>query len=254
MSRRTLTILHAVAGSVHLVTAGVILGAIVNDAGLDWPLINRGWINDGVEYEYKLAYLLPIFPLLSSINHVVSIADRSLYTNILSKKVNVLRWSEYSVSAGVMLWIIGNLSGILEIRSLVTLAILNALLQYFGYLIEEAVARNAPRKEIKELLFAAWGVHMAIWVQIFISFFTVIQENEVPAPSAVYSIIIILFILFSSFGLLTTLWAFKIITNFNLLEMGFIILSLTAKVFLSFMTYFGVLRSDRFKPTETPTS
>lgn len=245
MKRHVLSILHISAFIVHLSTAFVMFGLILKKPGNQWPIINRQWLNDSYRYDYYLSILVPIFPFLSSINHIVSLVDSDGYNNILKNKVNYLRWAEYSVSAGIMLWIIATLSGILEIRSLVTLAMLNATLQYIGYLIERNVAANTDKKETLKLLWAAWAIHLSIWVQIFISFFTVTQDSNAPIPDTVYTIIISLFILFSSFGILETLWVFQIIKSFDILEMGYIILSLSAKLFLSFFVYFGVLNADR---------
>jgi hypothetical protein len=241
VSRKALSIVHGVSATVHLTSAATIIYFLTQSTTITWPLIHRGWENDGEIYNYELAYLLPLFPALSAVNHIVSLADSTLYDSILANKVNYLRWAEYSVSAGVMIWAIASLSGILEIRSLVSLVMLNALLQYFGYLIEKAVARSAPREEIVQLILAAWGVHMTMWIPIFISFFTVVSDSDIPAPEAVWTIVVLLFILFSSFGILETLWALGVVQDFNGVEMGFAILSLTAKVFLTFMAYFGVL-------------
>lgn len=247
MSSSTLKALHGVAAIVHLVTAGAMTALIVNDPGIKWPIINRGWENEGSIYNYQLSYLVPMFPFLSSLNHIVSLADSKWYENVLKTGVNTVRWAEFSISAGVMIWLIGELSGVLEIRSLVVLAMLNAILQYHGYLIEKAVSENASKATIIELLVVAFGIHVTMWTMIFISFFSVLGSSEIPAPSAVYSIVITLFILFSTFGILSTLWALGSIKSFNIVEMGFIILSLTAKVFLAWFLYFGVLKSgDRF--------
>jgi hypothetical protein len=244
MSSNTIKILHGVAATVHLATAAAMTALVVNDPGIKWPIISRGWQNEGSTYKYNLGYLLPVFPFLSSINHIVSLADREWYDNVLKKGLNTVRWFEYSISAGVMIVLIGELSGVLEIRSLVVLAMLNALLQYHGYLIEKAVADNAPKSTIIELLTAAFAIHVTMWTMIFVSFFSVIGNRKTPVPAAVNTIVIILFTLFTSFGILSSLWALGKIKSFNIVEMGYIILSLTSKLFLSWFLYFGVLKGD----------
>jgi hypothetical protein len=248
--------MHGVAATIHLVTAISMVGLIIDDAGIKWPIINRGWRNEGDIWEYQLGYLVPIFPFLSSINHIVSLADPKWYSTVLETGVNKIRWIEFSVSAGVMLVLIGELSGVLEIRSLVVLAMLNALLQYHGYLIERAVSENASRAQIRELLLIAFSIHIVIWTMIFISFFSVLGTSTRAVPKAVNSIIIILFTLFTSFGILSALWAVGAVKSFNLVELGYIILSLSAKVFLAWFLYFGVLKSDgrTTTPTNSPTA
>jgi len=188
--------------------------------------------------------------MLSSLNHIYSVVNPDQYQAILDSKVNHIRWAEYSISAGVMLWIVASLSGIIELRSLVAIAMLNAGLQYNGYLIDKAVAANAPAEEINSLLLTSWGIHMTIWTQIFISFFTILDQ-AIEIPDAVYSIVFILAGLFTTFGALQTMWAKGFISNFRIVEAGFIILSLSAKTFLTFMTYFGVLAPREDNDTRT---
>ncbi len=235
--------LHISATIVHTTIGFVILTLVINNKGEKWPIINRGWLTDS-KYSYHISYLLPMFPLLSAINHLLTIIKGSSYVSVLDKGVNSWRWIEYSVSAGFMLWIVSSLSGILEIRSLVAMMILNVALQYHGFLIEQAVANGAGKKQIMRLLVSAWLIHMCIWVQIFISFFSVVNRNsDIPNRPAIYSIIIVLFFLFTLFGVVSTLWALRLIVSFQLVETLYSILSLTAKVLLTLMTYFGVLRS-----------
>ena len=243
--------LHAFAAFAHFTQFLAILGLIINDSGSKWPIVSQGFENVSNKWRYTLSYLVPVFPALSSVNHAAAFFGTNWYSGIIEEKANYLRWAEYSVSAGIMLWIIATLSGILEIITLVTIAILNALLQYIGYLIERTKADNG---NAKPLLYVGFAIHFCIWVQIFISFYTVINESGNKAPSAVYSIIIIMFALFTSFGIWSALWVYDKVKSFQILEMGYIILSLVSKTFLTWMVYFGVLKSgERFKDTTTNT-
>lgn len=248
----SLQVLHGVAGTLHLVQFVAILALVIQDKGGEWPLVSQGFTETVKEWKYPLSYLLPAFPALSSINHLVSVATpNSWYKKVLEDEVNPLRWGEFSVSAGVMLWIIASLSGIVEIRTLVALSMLNAALQYVGYLIEKAKASGS--ENIKSLLWLGFALHVTIWTQIFISFYTVLNESEEKPPSIVYSIIIIMFVLFTSFGVLSSLWVYDKVKSFAKLEMGYIVLSLISKTFLTWMVYFGVLRSYNDE-TPTPTN
>jgi hypothetical protein len=242
MSNKSLQTFHGVAGFAHLLQFFAVLVLVIQDPGTEWPIVSQGFLRKAGLYYYPLGYLVPAFPALSSINHLVSFATpNGWYGDVLKKQVNPLRWAEYSVSAGVMLWIVATLSGVVEIRSLVSIAILNAGLQYVGYLIEKAKAENATNT--KQLLLLGFCIHVAIWVEIFISFYTIIGESDEEPPPAVYTIIIIMFLLFTSFGLLSSLWVFDKVKTFEQLEKGYIILSLVSKTFLTWMVYFGVLRA-----------
>lgn len=254
-SNKTLQSLHILAGLLHVGQAGVLGYLVSRDSGISWPLQNSaGWNEPTWDKKYKLAYLIPCFPFLSSFNHIVSVVLSPTYNKILKDKVNPLRWSEYSISAGIMLWIVASLSGILEVKTLIMICTLNVLLQYIGYKLEVAVSQNASSKEKRELLLIGFGIHLCIWLPILISFYSVISssknvDNRAP-PDAVYSIIWVMFSLFTSFGVLASIWAFGGIKSFDLVEIGYLVLSFTSKSILTWMVYFGVLAGEeRFETT-----
>lgn len=233
--------MHAFAATAHFAQFMAILALITSDKGRKWPIVLQGFEDISKKWTYHLSYIIPVFPALSTVNHVTACFASSWYDEVLRNEINPMRWAEYSISAGVMIWIIATLSGIIEIRTLVSLALLNAALQYVGYLIEKAKSEN---RDAKPLLLIGFSIHVTIWTQIFISFFTVLSESEDEIPSGVYSIIFVMFGLFTTFGIIASLWVFDIVKTFTMLETGYIILSLVSKTFLTWMVYFGVLRSD----------
>jgi hypothetical protein len=237
--------LHAIAAAAHLVQFVVVLALVIKQPGDDWPLVSQAYEKQAKNYQYKLAYLLPLFPLLSAVNHTISCAAPSWYRTVLAKEVNIARWAEFSLSSGVMLWIIGTLSGTVEIRTLVSIVVLNAALQYIGYMIEQS--KSNPRLS-RQLLGIGFSIHAAIWLQIIVSFYTSISNSDNTIPSAVYAIIPVMFTLFTSFGILAALWISDRITSFERLEMGYIILSFVSKTLLTWMVYFGVVRDREDVP------
>jgi len=192
---------------------------------------------------FELGVLVPVFPLLSSVNHLASAVGRGWYARILEKKVNWLRWAEYSLSAGVMTFIISILSGVTEVRTLTSLMIMNVTLQVLGMMIEVRKAEGAPRSDIVALLCVAWGVFSSMWVQIIVSFYTVVSDGSKP-PTAVYSIIWTMFSLFASFGVAQTLYCFDVM-SFASYEVTLASLSLTSKSLLSWLVYGGILVNNR---------
>ena len=131
-----------------------------------------------------------------------------------------------------MLWIVASLAGVTEVRSLIQLTWLNMLLQFTGFMIDQT---DDPAI-INHLLLVGFGLHAAIWIPIFISFFTVVSESK--PPDAVYSIIVILFVLFSSFGILQVLK-----TRGIRVEVGYLILSLVSKTLLNWLYYGGIIQT-----------
>ena len=243
MSR--LLTLHGIAAGLHFAQSGALTYLVTKDSkdAPLWPITRLGWKKVVDTKEFYLGTLVPIFPFLSGVNHLAAVVSPSWYKGVLDSKVNWLRWAEYSLSAGVMTFIISILSGVTEVRTLVSLMILNAAMQMMGLLIEKRKAKNAPLSEMIALFGVAWGIFAAIWSQIVISFMTVIGEDDVKPPAIVYSIIYMMLGLFSSFGVAQLLYCADVM-SFETYEMTFIGLSLAAKSSLSWMVYGGVLAAD----------
>ena len=82
---------------------------------------------------YKLGALVVAFPILSALNHGFSVAShRGLYAEYVDQGWNPVRWAEYSFSAGVMVLLVAQMSGVNELRLLLALVASNFLLQFIG--------------------------------------------------------------------------------------------------------------------------
>lgn len=252
-SLNTLWYMHLGAGLLHLGTAiATFVMVYMNESEIrKWPIVHYGFNGPPVKtWEVQLGYYLPAFSGLSAMNHLVAVTMPQFYQDILKKQVNPVRWSEFAFSSGIMLVIIGLLSGCNDTKSLVQLCLLNVLLMYCGYLLEVRVAEGKSPRECMDLLLIAWGLFSCIWMLLFTSFFTVTAEFD--APPAVYTIIFGLFILYGGFGILNALHVWKLI-DFTQVETGFISLSLLAKSLLSSTTFLGVLNANvGYEATPTP--
>jgi hypothetical protein len=246
ISRQTLTTAHTVAALLHAAQAAVTAALITEQPGGDWRLTIGSQT-----VQYKLAYLLPLFPMLSVINHASASIGDGWYSGVIENQVNPVRWIEYSISAGVMLWIIATLAGVTNVETLLSLAILNAALQYVGYLIEHAMAQGQTA-EARALLLVAFTIHVSIWIQLMLSFYLVLASySNARIPAVVYAIMPIMFGLFTVFGLWATLWVEGVVSDFTTLEMGYIILSFISKTLLTWMVFFGVVREQTTTATTT---
>jgi hypothetical protein len=238
---------HGGTGVAHIVQAVVVAALLKSsDTALKpvWPLTVSGFAGEQVSRtDYALGGLVPIFPAMSAFHHSVCAAFPSVLDGIVADRVNPLRWAEYAVSAGVMLWIVATLAGISEQRTLVGIVVLNACLQYMGHHIEVRLADGASRGEIWELMLVAWGMHMAIWIPIIMSFYTVLNDTP-EVPDAVQAIVWSLFALFSSFGLIQVLHAAGIIKRYEMVDLSYVLLSLVSKSLLTWMAYGGVFAAD----------
>lgn len=273
-----LKIFHGVAGTLHLAqfAQAVTMSAtlledkpgfqVTNDY---YDHFNTKWSNKKVGDKYNLGYVVSAFPLLSAVNHFWALFDFNRYMDFVVEGYNPVRWSEYSVSAGVMLYLIGQLSGISNLGTLLAMGVANGGLQVQGLVIERQIGlfKNLPfelKGPIRDSLVwqevSGFMVLLACWVPIFISFFTAISDSD-DVPAFVYGIIFNLFFLFMVFGLISVAYlrgrtgkkvprkqhySFRdmALYDFRTTEKSYAILSLLAKTSLTQMTLFGILNMD----------
>jgi hypothetical protein len=231
--------LHLVAGLLHLVQAGVITYLVSQGDMPDWTLTRMKFADVHERSHYQMFALLPAFPALSSMNHLVTYFVPEYKTYVDRTKTNPLQWTEYSLSAGIMTWLIAAMSGITELRTLISLLFMNVVLQALGYMIEKRVA---DRQDVSVLTFIAWTTFMAIWIPIIISFITTVETSDVPVPDIVYGIVWMLLALYAAFGVNQLLYVGQKI-SWEQSQRGYIVLSLVSKSLLTWMTYFGLKRS-----------
>lgn len=240
--------LNLAAGVVQVLQGGILYGLVAEYGRQEWPVQSLGWKSEVLSTdEYQLGWLVPTFSLLSAANHLYGAAVG--YDSIISSKRNLVRWIEYAVTASIMLWIIGTLSGITDYRTLTGLVLANVALQLIGYQLECAVADGASQTQINTLQAVGFTLHLAIWTPILIQFIT-ITEDEEETPDAIKSIVWTLFAFFTSFGILSALYTSGVI-DYVQYETGFVVLSFTSKTFLAWMVYGGVLAADARFPEPT---
>jgi hypothetical protein len=195
-----------------------------------------------------LSVLLPLFPLLSAANHAFALGE--IYTGRATKKGlnESIKWVEYGISASVMLWLISSLSGILDLRSLVSIVLSNCLLQYVGSRIEKE-AIGGTRNNV--LMLIGWVIHCSIWAQIAIGFYGAIEETTTtkPVPGIVYGIIWVMFSLFSGFGIWSLIVSRtqpggKTADDLRKNRIGYNTLSVVSKSVLVWMVFFGLKNAE----------
>lgn len=199
---------------------------------------------------YPLIWVNLPFPLITALFHgfiaFVPFIFKSYTDNVLTENndaaSNPLRWFEYAITASLMTWVIMQLSGITNIFILLMLGIFgNIVLQFQGYLQEKTMAIS------RMPTLTGWLLFLAQWITIFSYFFTAITSerpaNVATVPWFVYSIIIGLFFLFSTFGLIQLARVFKfpkfMVTGYAQ-EIAYIVMSLTAKLFLTWNLLIGI--------------
>lgn len=195
--------------------------------------------------------------MLSATNHLAYALLPWYQKYVMETQTNPVRWAEYALSAGAMVWVIATLSGVTELRTLITLCVMNVALQHIGYLIEvthaarrhayEPVApatRTAGVVLPSDLTRVGWLIFVGMWIEIGMSFFCVIRyDTQQQPPDIVYAIIVVLFVLFSTFGALQLAYISGCLKSFVAYEIGYITLSFVTKMVLTWMVYGGVINA-----------
>ena len=179
-----------------------------------------------------------VFLALAAADHLLtSTVLRGRYEGDLRRGINRFRWIEYSLSATLMIVLIGSYSGITDIAAVLSVAGANVGMILFGWLQERS---NPPGRASTTMLPFWFGtlVGIAPWAAIWVN---VIGADTV--PGFVYGIVIAEAVFFFSFGLNQWLqyrgvgrWR-----DYAYGEKVYLVLSLVAKSVLAWQIYGGSL-------------
>ena len=189
-------------------------------------------------FDVPIGPAIAVFLLLAAFDHFATATfARRTYESDLTRGINRFRWVEYSLSATLMVLLIGFYSGITDIAALLAVVGANVAMILFGWLQERM---NPPGRTSTTMLPFWFGTiaGVAPWVAIWVN---VIGAPEV--PGFVYGIVIAELIFFFSFGLNQWLqyrgvgrWR-----NYAYGEKTYLVLSLAAKSLLAWQIYGGSL-------------
>ncbi len=191
-------------------------------------------------FDVRVGVAIAVFLGLAALDHLVTgTIARSTYEADLRRGINRFRWVEYSVSATVMVLLIGFYSGITNITAVIAVAGANVAMILFGWIQERT---NPPGRATTTMMPFWFGTIAGIapWIAIAVQ---IIGSETV--PGFVYGIVIVQFVLFFSFGLNQWLqyrgvgrW-----TDYVYGEKAYLVLSLAAKSLLAWQIYFPSLDS-----------
>lgn len=186
---------------------------------------------------YNALWVLLPFPLITSFFHVMLGTFMYVYYsfNVLRKGIQMFRWIEYSITAGLMTWVIVSLSGVTNIFLQICLLMLNINMNIFGLVSEILNATNVDDEQIpidirgkeeKELTLKSWYkkiyfkefnprdrvvwwpiwiaflTFFVIWTVALTYFFEAIASRSDNVPWFVWTINIGLFFQYLGFGLI----------------------------------------------------
>lgn len=246
-----LRLYNAVLGPLHLAQAAVIF-FLSNDFALPVTTSflhfapDTGSLQPVTETVTRLPLgpLMALFLLISAIAHFALASPRIFdwYATNLKRGINYARWYEYSLSASLMIIIIGLLSGMYDIASLILAFVLTAVMNLCGLIMELHNQTTAKTNWTAFIVGSIAGI--APWIAIAIYFFGSISNAEGEVPTFVYFILPTLFVFFFSFALNMFLQYKKVgpWKNYLFGEKVYMLLSLTAKSALAWQVFAGTLR------------
>lgn len=231
-----LTVLHAVQAMAVLLLANGFAITITSTFPMG-PPGTRLDMPEGL-FDLPIGPAVAVFLFLAAADHLLTATVfRSRYEQDLVYGINKFRWVEYSLSATLMIILIGSYSGITDIAAVITIAGANVAMILFGWLQERM---NPPTRAHTTMMPFWFGTiaGLAPWIAIWVN---VIGADTV--PGFVYGIVVAEQIFFFSFGLNQWLqyrrkgrWA-----DYLHGEKVYLVLSLVAKSVLAWQIYGGSL-------------
>ena len=199
--------------------------------------------------DFSIGWGVIVFFLLSGVFQCVN-WFRKEYDE---EKTNPLRFIEYSISASIMLVLIALVNGIFDQSIIVLLAVSCAACQLCGLVSEQLLHLYKVHKNDTDLSnhlkVLAWVAHITGWLLILTAYAIIFRYYDISnrnsdgqAPEFVTVIVISIFVLFSSFGVVQLLEMTETI-EYDIAELVYVCLSLTAKSLLGWIIFANVLVS-----------
>ena len=231
-----LTVLHLAQAVVVLVLAGD-FAITVTSSFPQGPPGTAAPAPDAL-FDVRIGWAVAVFLGLAALDHLLTATVvRPTYERDLARGINRFRWAEYSVSATLMVVLIGFYSGISGINAVIAVAGANVAMILFGWLQE---LMNPPGRERTTMLPFWFGTlaGLAPWAAIAVN---IVGSETV--PGFVYGIVLAQLVFFFSFGLNQWLqyrglgrW-----TDYAYGEKVYLVLSLVAKSVLAWQIFGGSL-------------
>ena len=192
-----------------------------------------------VVFSLRIGLAVAFFLALAALDHLLVAAPRAhrWYERGLARHANYARWIEYSVSASVMIVLIGLFVGIRDLAAVVAIFTVNTAMILFGLLMER---QQRPGAADWSAFWFGSLVGVVPWALI-----AVYVAKPAQVPGFVYAITVLQFVLFFSFAVNMALQYARIGRWRDYIhgEIVYIVLSVTAKSLLAWLIFANVLRT-----------
>jgi hypothetical protein len=202
------------------------------------------WPETNVLVNLPFGIMVAVFLLISAAAHftIASPGTFGWYVKNLKKGINYARWFEYSLSASLMIVLIGMLCGVYDLGALLMAFVLTGVMNLCGLLMEVHNQTTPKTNWISFWVGCIAGV--APWIAIAIYFFGSLAKAGGGVPGFVYVILPTLFVFFFCFAVNMWLQYKKVgpWRDYLFGERVYILLSLVAKSALAWQVFAGTLR------------
>jgi hypothetical protein len=247
-----LRIYNIVAGAAHLIQALSMVAIIVAlEAQANFPVTAdymAGPPGSPIPpervhlFDVNMGYGLVGFLGLSALFHFLVSTPYFFkrYSIGLQANRNYFRWTEYSLSASIMIFLIAQLTGVTDVNALFSIFALNASMILFGALQEKH--EKPGNGKLLPFIFGSM-VGIVPWVSVFLMVIQPGSTNDAQVPGFVIGIMVSIFIAFNTFALNQWL-QYKQVGKWSSYLQGertYLTLSLVAKTLLAWQVFSGVL-------------
>jgi bacteriorhodopsin len=190
-------------------------------------------------FDIRIGPAVATFLFMAAADHLIVAAPgvHRWYERNLDRDVNYARWIEYAFSASLMVVLIGLFVGVRDLAAVIALFAANSAMILFGLLMER---QQQPGRADWSAFWFGSLIGAAPWVVIMIY---LLQPDQV--PGFVYVITVVQLTLFALFAVNMALQYARVgrWRDYRFGEVGYIVLSLTAKSLLAWIIFANVLRT-----------
>jgi len=205
---------------------------------------------DSIPTSLTTAQILVVaFYYITAIFHYIY-STSSIYPELISRKNNWIRWIEYAISSTLMINIIALLCTVKDTNTFILLNASNIVMITMGQLVEEKIRAGespiVPMVASFFLLLSEFFVITREYIRHVNQIKTYIGTNPniKPIPSWIPYMLIVLFVFFLSFGLVSIYQLYNP-DDYVAIEKFYIVLSLVAKTALGAFVAYGAAGGEQ---------
>lgn len=189
-----------------------------------------------------LIILVILFVFITAIFHYTVYGLRNItYKDMINSSNNWLRWVEYCITSTIMIVLISLSIGLKDFGLFIMMIVSNMVIMMMGHIVERLLVDDKQRSLSILATVAAWLLFAAIWGILTKTFVSLASRGNM--PKFVWAVYILMFIFFSSFGVvqLVQVAGGYNSKNYAVVEISYVSLSFISKVLLALLLFVGII-------------